>query len=147
MRETRNIAVWVCELEDCGHWWIAKTETPPALCASCGRRGWHKTKSTAELVREKGADLDDRLRALIREVLAESPRQTVPMTPAILPPRQDIESLRDICAGITTPPATAPPSDWQPCLYTEYDQDTGETYRCGLSIHPPKVKHTRGAAV
>jgi hypothetical protein len=31
------------------------------------------------------------------------------------------------------------------CPYTEYDMDSGETYRCGRAIHGPKVKHTRGA--
>lgn len=33
------------------------------------------------------------------------------------------------------------------CTYTEYDSDTGETYRCGLGEHSFKVKHTRGARV
>jgi hypothetical protein len=30
------------------------------------------------------------------------------------------------------------------CSYTEYDTETGETYRCGRTPHGPKVKHTRG---
>jgi hypothetical protein len=30
------------------------------------------------------------------------------------------------------------------CAYTEYDTDTGETYRCGRPVHGVKVKHTRG---
>ena len=30
------------------------------------------------------------------------------------------------------------------CSYTEYDPETGETYRCGLKAHTGKVKHTRG---
>ena len=33
------------------------------------------------------------------------------------------------------------------CSYTEYDTDTGETYRCGRQPHGPKVKHTRGEKV
>ncbi len=33
------------------------------------------------------------------------------------------------------------------CPYTEYDGETGETYRCGLAAHSFKVKHTRGPAV
>lgn len=33
------------------------------------------------------------------------------------------------------------------CPYTEYDTDTGETYRCGRTPHGPKVKHTRGERV
>jgi hypothetical protein len=30
------------------------------------------------------------------------------------------------------------------CSYTEYDPETGETYRCGRTHHGLKVKHTRG---
>lgn len=33
------------------------------------------------------------------------------------------------------------------CSFTEYDTDTGETYRCGREVHGPKVKHTRGEKV
>ena len=33
------------------------------------------------------------------------------------------------------------------CPYTEYDPEDGETYRCGLAKHGPKVKHTRGRKV
>jgi hypothetical protein len=33
------------------------------------------------------------------------------------------------------------------CPFTEYDTDTGETYRCGREVHGPKVKHTRGEKV
>ena len=33
------------------------------------------------------------------------------------------------------------------CHYTEYDPEDGETYRCGLAKHGPKVKHTRGRKV
>ena len=30
------------------------------------------------------------------------------------------------------------------CSYTEYDPETGETYRCGREVHGPKVNHTKG---
>lgn len=33
------------------------------------------------------------------------------------------------------------------CGYTEYDQDTGETYGCSLPAHSPKVKHRRGPTI
>lgn len=33
------------------------------------------------------------------------------------------------------------------CSYTEYDTDTGATYRCGRTPHSLKVKHTRGEKV
>jgi hypothetical protein len=35
-------------------------------------------------------------------------------------------------------------SEFVQCKYTEYDQETGETYRCRLAVHGPKVKHVRG---
>lgn len=49
--------------------------------------------------------------------------------------------------GQPTAVAVAPVVQRQPCPYTEYDGESGETYRCGLSVHGPKVKHTRGARV
>ena len=33
------------------------------------------------------------------------------------------------------------------CPYTEYDPEDGETYRCGLAKHGPKVRHTRGRQI
>ena len=35
----------------------------------------------------------------------------------------------------------------EPCTYTEYDQETGELYRCRLPKHSPKIKHQRGPAL
>ena len=45
--------------------------------------------------------------------------------------------------AFTENPIAAP----QMCPYTEYDMETGETYRCGRTVHGPKVKHTRGEMV
>jgi hypothetical protein len=45
--------------------------------------------------------------------------------------------------AFTENPIAAP----QMCAYTEYDMETGETYRCGRTVHGPKVKHTRGERV
>lgn len=33
------------------------------------------------------------------------------------------------------------------CPYSEYDPESGETYRCGLAVHSGKVRHTRGSKV
>jgi len=33
------------------------------------------------------------------------------------------------------------------CPYKEYDQETGETYACGLHVHSSKIRHTRGRIV
>jgi hypothetical protein len=30
------------------------------------------------------------------------------------------------------------------CSYTEYDNQTGDTYGCALAAHGPKIKHVRG---
>ncbi len=38
----------------------------------------------------------------------------------------------------------APEPEVQECPYTEYDQESGETYGCGLKVHSAKVKHVRG---
>jgi hypothetical protein len=38
-------------------------------------------------------------------------------------------------------------SERKPCAYTEYDEQTGETYGCRLMEHSAKVKHQRGAAL
>jgi len=33
------------------------------------------------------------------------------------------------------------------CPYTEYDPESGETYRCSLPEHDGKVKHQRGERI
>lgn len=156
MREQRQVSFWVCELDGCGHVWPAKSETPPDKCGKCGRRRWHVTKTVAELIREKAPDIDDRIRRIVREEMASV--QAVPRSlpairhnvpePQIIPPpaRPSLDSLRNICAGLTTPQPLEP-ADRPPCDFTQYDDQTGETYRCGLLAHPAKVKHTRGPKV
>jgi len=67
---------WQCEFEDCGHKWLAKSDVPPALCGRCRRRGWHQTKTTVELIREKGVDLDERIRAIVMDVLHHAEAST-----------------------------------------------------------------------
>lgn len=154
MRDTRE--VWVCELDGCGHVWLASSKLPPDRCAKCKRRAWHVTKTTGELIREKAPDIDDRIRRIVREEMAARPngttngpaiRHNVP-EPQIIPPpaRPSLDSLRNICAGLTTPQPLEP-ADRPPCDFTQYDDQTGETHRCGLLAHPAKVKHTRGPKV
>lgn len=100
---------WVCELDSCGHRWLAKTETPPALCAKCRRRGWHITKTTAELVREKGADLEDRLRAIVREELAAYSAVADRLTPSPRPePRVVVDEYSE---GYQSPEPRRPAFD------------------------------------
>lgn len=160
---------WVCELPNCGHRWLASSDIPPVQCSSCRKRGWHVTKTVAELIREKSinAITEDDVRRIVREEL-ESHR---PVTSVTLPEpeviRPSMDHLRDICAGMTDRepiaykprsagitdlavgtgdycPMHGPPQEREPCYYKEYDEQTGETYACGLSSHSAKVKHTRG---
>lgn len=159
--------LWRCEYEDCGHRWVAASKEAPAKCGKCRRRGWHKTQTTAELVRQSGVGLEERMREVAREVFEEM-MAGLPVEPVeeyvergtnvsldVAPSsKPDLAALRAICAGETTSHEHSPnhfniqpPSERRPCAYTEYDQETGETYRCGLSEHSQKVKHTRGPKV
>lgn len=112
------VECWKCEL--CGHRWIrSEGSTPPRLCAKCRKTGWHTaTESPAH---------------------AYSDRNPVPV---FTPAKPSMDALRAICAGDL--PAAPEPTTTQPCTYTEYDYESGETYRCGLQQHSVKVKHTRG---
>lgn len=150
--------MWVCELEKCGHVWLAVGDIAPDKCGKCQKRHWHVTKATSELIREKSLDIDDRIRRIVREEIERLnqagnlpvARHNVP-EPVIIPPprRVDMEALRDIAAGITSPPTAAaqPVFDRPMCEYAEPDYETGETYRCGLPVHSAKIRHTRGPKV
>jgi hypothetical protein len=50
----------------------------------------------------------------------------------------------ELLSTFSTPTPTLEPEQGVMCSYTEYDPETGETYRCGRQVHGPKVKHTRG---
>lgn len=161
---------WKCELDGCGYEWAAKDKLPPDKCAGCKKRGWHKTKTTAEVVRESvakivpdGSALALRIEEIARRVFREE-WNDIPAEIYVTPEpsaqvKPDIAALRAICAGNVPPSGASPafhpldptqapmPTTRQPCSYTEYDTDTGETYRCGLSEHSGKIRHTRGPKV
>lgn len=153
---------WKCERLVCGHEWIAAGKLPPKRCAKCKRTDWHVTLAVVELLRESGAGLDDRIAEIARRIFAEEWAR-VPVDPintmtfaepeVLTPGRVDAAALRDICAGNVRVPLAAPmepsraPLVREPCSYTEWDEQLGETFRCGLMAHSPKVKHTRGAKV
>lgn len=156
------VRAWKCERLVCGHEWIAAGKLPPKRCAKCKRTDWHVTLAVVELLRESGAGLDDRIAEIARRVFAEEwarvpadPVDTITFVqPEILPPGPvNMAALRDICAGNVRVPLATPlepssaPLVREPCSYTEWDEQLGETFRCGLMAHPPKVKHTRGAKV
>jgi hypothetical protein len=157
--------LWRCEYEDCGHRWVAASKEAPDKCGKCRRRGWHKTQTTAELVKQSGVGLEERMEVVARRVF-EDMMAGLPVEPVddgnversaiVLPDvapagNPDIAALRAICAGDlpTTPvvQTTTATAERRHCSYTEYDQETGETYRCGLPEHSQKVRHTRGPKV
>lgn len=107
--------LWRCEYESCGHRWIAASKEAPEKCGKCRRRGWHKTLTTAELVRQAGVGLDERIRQIAREVFEEAmaglPMEEVQDVPHVVPQpagKPDMDKLRAIYAG--TIPETPTPS-------------------------------------
>lgn len=99
----------------CGHEWI-----PRSAGERCGNRDCRSTKWNDSVDNKS---------------IPEPTFDTLQAKPSI-------ESLRAICAGDL--PDTPGLVTTQPCTYTEYDYESGETYRCGLHQHSSKVKHTRG---
>lgn len=76
---------WRCELGGCGHTWLAAGVDPPAKCAKCKKRGWHKKdivhpSPATQTYWQTSNSLD--LPGIERE-----------------PAKPTMQSLRDICAG------------------------------------------------
>jgi len=127
----------VLECDECGHRWLPEdNEALPGQCPSrmCRSRKWNASGK------------------IVGEAAAQLPAQ--PSAPS--------NTIADITArlGLTTaskmhtPKPEPLPSlveddepDLPMCIYTEYDSETGEWYRCGLRQHSGKVKHTRGNRV
>jgi hypothetical protein len=139
MREKRD--VWVCEFADCGHVWLVKTDGPPRQCGKCRRPGWHKTATTAELIRESPVSLEDRMRQIATEVYrAMQPAPTVCPQPVAAPiqtprPAPMVEDTRTIevdvdCEGYQPP---APQPRYAPTLQPAWSQPAA-------SPPPPSVQ-------
>ena len=68
---------WVCDYPDCGHVWLAGTETLPGQCAKCRRRGWNQPTGQARIVdaerQKKEAAHYAVLKALKHGVLVKQP--------------------------------------------------------------------------
>jgi len=161
-----NRPVWVCEYEDCGHVWLVSganvAQNVPDKCGKCRRRGWHKTLTGAELVRQSGAGLDERMAEIARRVFheewasvpAESDDEPVaiPSLPvadvSALPVADRLAVARAALASVGAPVGVVlpPMAVSEPCPYTEPDYETGDVWACGLNLGH-KVKHTRGRKV
>jgi hypothetical protein len=144
--------LWRCEYEDCGHRWVAASREAPEKCGKCRRRGWHKTETTAELVKTSGIGLDERIRKVAREVFEE-------MMAGL--PVEEVEGPAaaaddDSLAGRMAAAQAALASIGQPkvvevmssvatagaiCGMESFNDGDGEVYRCCLPPHGPKVKH------
>ena len=76
---------WRCELQGCGHTWLATGIDPPQKCAKCKKRGWHKkdivhSSNATQAHWQTNRNLD----------LPGIERQST---------KPDMQALRDICAG------------------------------------------------
>ena len=137
---TAWVECWKCD--ECGHRWI-KGELYPAQCAKCRSRKWNA-----------GAGKDDSCESqALPSGTCRASMGTVVKSPAVAkepqpaPPKISMDELRSICAGNVHQQESPIESEISMCSYTEYDTDTGETYRCRLPVHGPKIKHRRGAAL
>jgi hypothetical protein len=55
--------VWVCDLPDCRHVWLAASDVPPSHCAKCRSRGWNAL----------GGDLNNRPIQRVPESVPQAP--------------------------------------------------------------------------
>ena len=110
---------------------------------------------TCKRERNRGGNRDDGVRGAGRGAAVEaSGSRDVESVPAVRGGQgtaqrlHTVQSLREELArggGFDERPQGEPEAER--CRYTEYDQDTGETHRCALSVHGNKVKHVMGERV
>ena len=108
----------------CGEPWCFHGTGRPIRCGKCKSPYWDRERQDAvECRKPSGVD---------RRVPGTVPNDVLPV--------ESVPVGSDEGAG-----GDAEAVDM--CPYTEYDPEDGETYRCGLAKHGPKVKHTRGRKV
>jgi hypothetical protein len=128
-----GVAINVCD--DCGHRWLPEVKKS-VRCPNraCRSRHWNDSEKV----------IDD------EEDVAPS-RPAAPETPANLFARLGLTTASKMHEQPQRAPDPSPVEHDEPaapmCPYTEYDPESGETYRCGLRQHTFKVKHTRGDRV
>ena len=128
-----NIAVNVCEV--CGHRWLPKSgKCDRCANQACRSRGWNASghiigEAIAPLPTSQMPTADSPAALFARLGLTTASKMLEQPPPTISTPVEDDETALPMCS------------------YTEYDTDSGETYRCGLRQHSCKVKHTRGNRV
>lgn len=135
----------------CGEMWCFHGTGKPIRCGKCKSPYWDRERRDAE--GDEGSGRQGTRRAGIPgiEVVRGQPGA---VSQVVLSPRSGDREAHFRIVDEPTQSAhenrrtIAVPSDEglvTLCAYTEYDTDTGETYRCGRPVHGAKVKHTRGA--
>jgi hypothetical protein len=122
----------------CGEPWCFHGTGRPIRCGKCKSPYWDRERVNGEAVRGV-------------------PRSTGGTSRPGANGASDKENMPGVSLGQTyrrpaEDPGTGPETGGdagavEMCPYTEYDPEDGETYRCGLAKHGPKVKHTRGRKV
>ncbi len=175
MRNRIECDVWICEHQDCNHFWLATSVAVPEKCPKCSRRKWHQTASTAELIRSKVApvaldgDLDARMEAIARRVFREEwesvpaesdvPSVTLGVTADVSSVTANVPDLsaapladklavaRAALASVGAVAALQPVAvALGPCPVTAEYMDTGEWFACSREAGH-KGQHNRGAKV
>ncbi len=106
----------VLECNECKHQWIQRRGELPKRCPSrkCNSRLWNEDA-------KQSIPVVNVQKSQVRAVSIE--RQTV----------------REVAS-----PVIVQAAEYELCAYTEYDQDTGESYGCSLPLGH-RMKHKRGA--
>jgi hypothetical protein len=98
----------------------------------------------------KGGGITQRGRAQTAVQIGKSEEDSKAVQVRPTPSVQIPESLRGklkVASELESPVDENEALGVEMCPYTEYDPESGETYRCARGAHGPKVKHTRGERV
>jgi hypothetical protein len=136
----KQVLAWQCELDLCGHIWLAAGIDAPAKCAKCKRRGWHtKEAKVAQLVEQDS-----------RKVLVAGSNP-------VLGSKPDMQALRDICAGKSPIPSGESKASIQEAYFDRVYEipicgfrwwEDGEQFECLMDKgHSVPTKHGRNGMV
>lgn len=138
---------WECDV--CGYIWLKVSGRVPTHCAkkSCHSRQWNS-----------GRKVDDR-----GGVTRFAPDPDRPVVGTVVPAPKIAEAAAensrptpsdmtwaDYDASAGKPDEVEGPEvipESERCQYSEFDRETGETYRCALRVHDRKIRHQKGERV
>ena len=114
----------------CGEEWCFHGIGRPIRCGKCKSPYWDRERRN-----EQSYGLVER----------SVPPTDINRTPNFTaPPPSDLTRMEELTDRFLAQHPEVETDSMEMCSYTEYDPETGETYRCGRPVHGPKVKHTRG---